>query len=506
MKTKSTFTLFAAATLYTGAVVAEEVRTPVSQDDYKDFMVALSIPLQQGYGTKTCGGALLGENYILTATHCIGSGWVGDAITITQGLSRSNPTRTWVRDITHIPSHSGNTVGDTLEFHGDYYYSDIEPLWVNGEFTGDFYANESNMYNDFNYEYYRSFGDEPWGEDVHRDLSLLKLDESIHHSDSAIVFRTFDGVEDYLQLGEEFTFRGWGTLDSTGTTPDVLMEFTSILTMKPHIVHEWVDTGYLDVMGDPLKVPEPCTLESEKCYYNPGHKNLYYNEKVSVKPGDSGTPLVHNGAIIGVISSNTMGAQDGTKLRSEVISFDAYTDWFVRAIDGLLFPSVVNIDIDEADSATFVVQNFTKETVDTYLNSESIGGVFTVVEDCGFLNSKDGCHVTIEVSSDFELDNPMQTYAIQLTDGDFIQLNLTGTVQGKPGTPILPPEGGDDGANNGSDKDDEEPEEDLKPGTPGDGNNGSSGSSSGSKSGGSMSFGLLTVLAIFSIRRFKFKK
>ncbi|MGL6262348.1 trypsin-like serine protease [Vibrio sp. WXL210] len=505
MKTKSTLALFAAAALFTGAAVAEEVRTPVAQEDYRDYMVGLKINLVNGFGTVTCGGALLGENYILTATHCM-VGWDENPIEITQGLSRSNPVAKHYRNVVHIPSNSGNSEADAVQLEWSYHDSVVEPEWSSNGFAGDLYVHNSHLYSDSVIERYRSYGDDFMGHYIQKDLSLLKLDEPIVHADSAMVFQTFNGVDDHLQLGDEFTFRGWGTLDSTGTTSDVLMEFTSILMMKPHVVYEWVDTGYLDIMGDPLKVPEPCTLESEKCYYNPGHKNLYYNEEVSVKPGDSGTPLVHNGAIIGVISSNTMGAQDGSKLRSEVISFDAYTDWFVRAIDGLLFPSEVSIDIDESNSATFVIQNFSKGTVDTYLNSESIDGVFTVVEDCGLLASKDGCHVTIEVSSDFELDNSIQTYAIQLTDVEFIQLSLTGSVQGKPGTPILPPEGGDDGSNNGTDKDEEEPEEELKPGTPGEGNNGSSGGSSGSKSGGSMSFGLLTVLAVLSIRQFKFKK
>ncbi|WP_264877514.1 GlyGly-CTERM sorting domain-containing protein [Vibrio agarivorans] len=474
-----------AASLMSAGVMADEYRTPVAAEDYTDNVVHLSIPVGS-YSSNKCGGMLLGSKYIMTATHCT---WRnnGEPITIKQGLSRSEPDASYERQVVEIKEAIYNReYVEYLKLYIDYYLNDVKGSILNE--MGEDVVEPEYVFKDFDtYDaVVAQDPDDKLSSSIQRDLAILVLDEGVPYASSAVIKPNFEyGSEETLyDIGESFTFRGWGTLGSTGATSNVMMQFELELERMTHQPYMMVEVeGDQNSMGDQLRIPLPCKETADSCFYSPQYKNTFYNPLQSVTDGDSGTPLIKDGNVIGVVSTNSLENQDGLRARSDFVTFDSYMNWFVRTIDEVTYPTNLTLDVHTESDVTFDVQNFTASDVDSVLTSgEYVNGVF-VYTDCGVIESTSACSVEITAPDMTLMPGEELEVDIQLSSEIFIPVTLYSTEYKivEPGDPTPPTDPIDPidptdpiNPDNGTDKGDEEEETDIeigeKPTDPDEGN------------------------------------
>jgi hypothetical protein len=283
---------------------------------------------------------------------------------------------------------------------------------------------------------------------------------------------SFDGESELLQIGDTFTFQGWGTLESTGVTSNEMMEFDLSLDLMMHQPYEIIEVeGELNEWGGQLTLSKPCHSESVECKYDPMYKNKYYNPLQSVSEGDSGTPLVKDGVVYGTVSAYSDGNQDGLRARSDIITYNTYMDWFVRSINELTYPTSLALDVYAGDDLSFDVQNFTASSVNVLLDSgEYMSDVF-VYTDCDVIASKEACNVTVSAPDLSLMPGEELVVNIQFTSEIFIPVTLTSSQftivdpdEGTPPTDPVDPIDPTDPVNpdHGTGKDEEEEDTDLE--------------------------------------------
>ncbi|CAD6994332.1 unnamed protein product [Ceratitis capitata] len=128
------------------------------------------VSLQNIYGNHFCGGAIIHDQYVLTAASCV------------SGLQKS-----WIKVIT-----------STNDWMGLAWYYDVTEIYVHCNFDKPLY---------------------------HNDIALLKLATLIAYDDQTKNITVAD--EEELVEGETLTMTGWGSATEGGAYPNALKQLTA---------------------------------------------------------------------------------------------------------------------------------------------------------------------------------------------------------------------------------------------------------------------------------------
>ncbi|MCA0935303.1 trypsin-like serine protease [Vibrio alginolyticus] len=424
--------------LSVNAVEVSEGEMP--KEMYKDFFVQLQInTLVYGRPVVTaCAGTLVGGEYIITAQHCVNN---PDDFTmkIIQGHDTSAPDAVY-ENVSYEVRYSRNAMNDcrTRELAVDIYAEHVDGQYINelGRDVVNVIDNSDHPeFLDECFDWAEGY-DENYSFNYSYDIAVLKLNQVIPHKDTAVLAKTFDADGEYLPIGEEVEFYGWGEL-SDGTTPSVPQKATlNRESSRFWPVYDRV-TEELDSMGDWLRVETPCSTDPEvmndvnyHCRYEATWAEMYFNPTNSVSFGDSGSPLVHNDKVYGVISGYSNWNQENTHRRSRIISFSYLEEWLKEEISGLAYPSKLVMDATQNATLDITVQNFTNDVVmpDDYEGDVMAG--LAIAQACtAALAPFESCTVSLVVDAELLAIEEDLEVVIPFTDSEQFVVTLQGPVE-----------------------------------------------------------------------------
>jgi hypothetical protein len=367
--------LLALTLFFAGSANAIVSGTDVSESNYQDFVVRLNV---NGNG---CAGSLVGGDYIVTARHCImpisgaNAGTLyGNSVTVSQGVKLSTAL-TYTRTFTYLTSASFDTEKETVA--SDIYDNVVVPSYPLG----------GAGYN---------------GTDYVDDVVILKLSSPISHTTGALLSPVYDYDTDttLLPKNTSLTFRGWGYTDEANTT---LAD-----TMQQSPMELFFD--YIEADDDSINLDSTYGYLSASCvdmafsgcqWHDKDYTIIYSTGAGYTKPGDSGSPIVYNNKIFGVLSKTNEIYQHQSQMSDFTLLMGVFANYF----DKILYPYAPGKHITKGSTnnytITIPVQNFTSNAVlfTPVLNDST--GYFTLdASDCdGTIASKQSCIMTVEFNS-----------------------------------------------------------------------------------------------------------
>ncbi|MCJ2376690.1 trypsin-like serine protease [Vibrio sp. ZSDZ34] len=361
----------------------------VSPTEYKDWIVHLEIESNDGTYTY-CGGGLIGGEFIISASHCFenSSGFV----VVRQGVDLFRPVALSYREFELFDTRNNLTYAETITYLQQAYQQ-----YVEGIFT-DNGLQISNPIMSISAEEIQQLKNDPnkacctqIQDFDYRDLAIIKLAEPIIQISGALVTPRFEleSGEYNLSPDETITFKGWGATNVGGPIADNLLKANFSYSFS-HMFAEV--NGYRE-----------CTQNDSDCRWTgmPFFEISSALVEQSVLPGDSGTPLYKGDEMYGTASYYGVN-----NYQSGFNEFEPYTEWFIRTIGKVAFPS--KLIFVESDFSQFngefriPVQNFTDSTIT--LDTENLtfddNSYFEARHECpSQLSSLEGCMLVISTKS-----------------------------------------------------------------------------------------------------------
>jgi hypothetical protein len=370
----------------------------VTEDEYQDFIVRIKVT--EVSGSSLCGGALVGEKFLITAAHCVGD------------LDGYFPfTYSW-----HVDQGAANTISIVNAAYADFYGDDAySRTYTIVKHVGDESGDE-----DVEHAHYQAYVDyvrattsfelatiaelsfasnaTSFASYNRHDIVVLELNEAVPYSTGALIDVFYDETNDNLNIpyGSTFDFQGWGQTE-TGSTTTQMQKTTQRNTShsydnKSVTVYDSTSAECVDDMFSYCYIP-----------YSDSYRLMANEDTGSLAlPGDSGTPNMYDGKFVGVVSTvNQYGGYNNYAM------FDYYIDQIQAAINQITFPNSVGKEVDSGDSSSYSfdvpIQNFTDSDVSLYpsvtLSDDSVG--YSVSGDCDgvTLETNEGCTLTLTINS-----------------------------------------------------------------------------------------------------------
>ncbi|WP_070967012.1 trypsin-like serine protease [Vibrio sonorensis] len=352
----------------------------VSESNYKDYVVRFEIKDAAGV-TSSCGGLLIGGEYILTSAQCVGTPiyttfhshnfWIDNGaandITLYQGIefSTSNQTSTTYSVVNFLGDRS--SVYDAAE-------REINEFIFMFPMTGLTYHtthyNRARMISTFQH-----------------DIALLKLGTKVKQKHHAKLHELYNPREGYSTQPIWVIVRGWG-LDENGTQPLTMQETKVIYNTDSssyYILNAW------DHLTDTR-----CTNggNGQECYYRQDDYLQATPERIGATPttGDSGTP-VGDREVYAIIKSEVVNSPVDRQVQFTHLSW--YIPALASAINRVVAPTDIVLTLTNK-VVSFEVQNFSG-TADTLAPTMTGDSANFSVSGCEVtLQHIDSCRITLE--------------------------------------------------------------------------------------------------------------
>ncbi|MDF9399067.1 trypsin-like serine protease [Vibrio sp. 1180_3] len=382
----------------------------VTASEYKDYIVRIEVPSPSGI-KSTCGGLLIGGEYILTAGHCVG----------TYSHNGSSVQYQW-----HIDNGAENAIS---VYQGVQTYSDkhidttyqVLPLL-------DTLSDEQDAYAEALQEYAAVKNDNAGGdwsfmdgllthsylEGVwHRDIALIKLTKSVPQANHAAISPIYNPNTGVFVVGanDALVFKGWGATESE-SQPQTMQK--GVVTFS---VADYIYTPNV-ALGDAEQ--GLCLNDGSQCNYKPMDYLTTTPPSVgaTASDGDSGTPLVLNDA------DNVVGLAKDTdyNTNSRFTSIGYYLPSIKLAINKVTAPKEIKLDVNAGSNSVkvhkFTVQNLTQnnEVLLPYLVDNT--GLFSVSGCDQTLVSGDSCEITVTINAAQEAMTETKSATLYLSDTD----------------------------------------------------------------------------------------
>lgn len=440
------------ALVVTQSSYAGSYGTQLDATSFNDYLVHTVSSLGEN-----CGGQLIAGKYVVTAAHCISAGfgarqsdtWMSIASTgvLTDAQLAANAT-TVQYGSQSLSTATGYAVTKATMFP-QYVFNNQNAYGTKNTYLDGVIA---QMASDAGL----SVSDIYYPPTVVGDIALYELSSTIAQQTAAVLLTTTKGVASSTTV----TWAGWGRTDaSSSTVPDTANTGTMLYSAYPY--SNWWLT-YVAFRADIETADD--------------------NNGSSICEGDSGSPVLMNGKVLGFAQSGTTAYPCGSTDR--VASFTSapfYLSWLAEQINAVNTVGKKEISVDKAgtESATWTipVQNLTVGDV-TFTPS--------IVDSSGLFVSDNmaNCEGTFATGESCELTVTFNAAATQLTGSVSASLKLNDSLS----IPLLytvkasTSSGGatDSGSNSGGS---------------------TGGSTSSSSGGGSMSWPLLAVMGLLGFVR-----
>lgn len=407
MNTQTSGLVLVLASMVAAPVLAVKNGSNVPASEYKDYVVNLTIN-----GDTSCGGALIGSDYLLSARHCFTddhtvSGTLPSSgqVSIGQGI-RSELKKTDVNYTVHVDGSNILIVNDWVTDAQNWFDTVVYPA-------------DSSMNG-------RTFS----STDVEGDWVIVKLSSSIPHSDSAQIVPLYDttSLTSYLPANTTVTFRGWG-LTENGSTPSVMQKYNLRVTTdwEKGVERVYSNTSSLFDADANQYVETVCTTSDPSgiiCEFDGTDILTTYGfGDSSTAEGDSGTPLVYNDNIVGLIHGSNQSADVGY-----VQHFTLAMDYIKSSINELVYPDATRY-VAYGSTATqqfnVVVTNYTASSRLLVPTLNDSTGLFSAdVSACNTsLASGESCTIIVTFNAGGSSITSEKNASIDLGSGDIILLS-----------------------------------------------------------------------------------
>lgn len=461
---KSTRKLLALATTTLIATSANAVNhgDDVKEADYRDYVVQIEVPKGNG-SYNSCGGLLVGGDYIITAAHCVGKVMHSSGHSYTHPDFLGKPA-SWYNKYIDQGATARLNVYQGVSYHASsarhesgYRVIDI----VNWSEYQRIATTEQDMVRRLDSSINWATQTPPDYYDLRNegaDIALLKIDTPIPQTSHAAVEPLFNekksttastlGDAYVNRIGDKFMFRGWG-LTETGDFPTTMQEteLQAIYSSEGSSLGKSLDgTGFSASALCPTSSLYACELRMRDTVRTKATKINSDTNK-----GDSGTPLVSNGdRVIGFTRSGAGG-------ESSFTTTSYYMPQILTQINRVVAPASMPFTFKDGSNTT-VVKKFRVQNLshgDDSVNVKIIGHNNFAVSGCvnADLKATESCEITLTIKPNGSAWTAGATQAvIMLNDSKKTQIPVSATVEKKTTggtTPSKPVASGSSGGSMG---------------------------------------------------------
>ncbi|MDN2483885.1 GlyGly-CTERM sorting domain-containing protein [Vibrio agarivorans] len=436
----------------TQPVMAVSYGTPMTQEEYKDYWVHL-VHHTEDRGNEYCGAQFITPTWLVTARHCTPYWDTAD-------WGKDDPSENGApMELSIYQGLEGRFDGDNLEFKGTgaVYTLSADELQ---SLAHDFWIPAVERLTEYSEQ---GYSDDPVNR-VRSDIALINLNQPINYNSTLTLgkynttnsnaeveienpmdfLKFYEGFK--LQKGDIVEFSGWGLNESNQWVQ-------TMHTIEIPLSANLSDTYcMLNTYGEETNSFE-CTHENaEKWEEYEGDKTVYYRLSASdtivfqedenltqVRSGDSGTGLIINDTLVGVV--HAAGSMSQKTSTFQVV--DYHLDWILETVNQVTAPAHALFGTGSVSEYSFSVQNLTPmpEAVDPYLVSD----VLELTHDCPqVLEPMQSCSITIS-GEGFDTE----TLANEIVINQDTVTMLSVIEPEEPTDPVDPPETPEDGDSDG---------------------------------------------------------
>lgn len=389
----------------------------VAESDYKDYVVRIELSNTSGQ-TETCGGLLIGGEYVLTAGHCIGT------------VDHSGSTTVYN---SFLDSGASNaiTVYQGTDYHADKHttttYSVVD--LVNDDFAA--LTTEAQTESNSVLSAYPNAGDSTWqtsmastlNSSARHDIALIHLTDSVSQKSHAKLIPVFDASTNTfnVNVGDTFTFRGWGA-DENNAMPATMQATTLSVALSDGRTYQYQPNRATS------ELTQDCVNDAA---YNCEYVLLDYTvfEPTTVgataNSGDSGTPLLNNSDEAFALTSSVRKS-GGVGISNNFMNIGWYLPYITAAINKVAAPEAIEFSSeDSSGTTTFTVQNLgnTTEAMAPFLGGTNSDN-FTVTGCETSIDALASCELTITYTGNTDGDNA----TVYLGDSNNSEIAISYTI------------------------------------------------------------------------------
>lgn len=238
-----------------------------------------------------------------------------------------------------------------------------------------------------------------------------------------------------LPKNADFTFRGWGFTDSAETTFADTMQKATAQLFKNYNEPNGASFVYQSRYGD---VYDECVDSATNgcIWYADDVYSFYLTGSGRLAPGDSGSPIVYNDKIFGVLSqSSTVNLY-----HSYMSDFTLLMDVFASYINDYVYPSNAGVEYTKGSTSsksfTVPVQNFKANSVLFTPVAQGTTSMFDVdASDCNAtIDSSKGCTISVTFNpTNTSLNSDSYSASVYMTTDLTIPLSATVKTESNSG-------------------------------------------------------------------------